>query len=86
MRECVHEHRVSDAIDAAAAEFPRIFEAIAALEWRLQHKPLDAVSKSDFFVYKQRGFPAHNIPDIVALYRYDGERVNIVAIHIERAV
>lgn len=65
MREVVQELAVSGAIDAATAEFPRLDDAISALEWRIGHKPEDAVSRDQYYVYRQRGFPRLNIPDIV---------------------
>jgi hypothetical protein len=85
MREVVLENCVSESLDAAAAEFPRIHDAMRGLEWRIGHKPHDAVARGEFFVYRQQGFPSLNIPDMVVLYRFEGEVVNIVAIHIERA-
>jgi len=85
MREIVHELRVSDALDAAAAEFPRVHDAMAGLEWRLAHKPQSALPRDEYFIFRQQGFPHLNIPDIVALYRYDDWKINIVGIHIEKA-
>jgi hypothetical protein len=85
MRVVIYEDAVSGSIDAAAAEFPRIHDVMAGLEWRIRHKPEDAVSRNKFFIYRQEGFPRLNIPDIVVLYRYEGEAVNIVAIHIEKS-
>ena len=85
MREVIYENSVSDSIDAAAAEFPRIHDAIAGLEWRIRHKPEDAVSRDKYYIYRQEGFPRLNVPDIVILYRYEREIVNIVGIHIEKS-
>jgi hypothetical protein len=85
MREVSQEHSVSAAIDAASAEFPRIHEAMMGLEWRLQHKPDDAVSRDKYYILRQKGFPRLNIPDIVVLYHFEGESVNIVGIRIEKS-
>jgi hypothetical protein len=85
MREVRYELSASGSLDAAAAEFPRVHDAMNGLEWRLRHKPEDAVSRDKYYVYRQEGFAQLNIPDIVVLYRYEGEIVNIVALHIEKA-
>jgi hypothetical protein len=85
MREIVQELRVSEALDAAAAEFPRVHDAMRGLEWRLARRPKDAVSRDQYLIYRQKGFPTLDIPDIVVLYRYENEQVNIVGIHVERS-
>lgn len=86
MRQIVQEHVVSEAIDQASAEFPRISDAISGLEWRLSHRPEDGIQrKSGFMVYRQSGFPTVDIPDITVLYTYDDNSVNVVRIRIDKS-
>lgn len=83
MREVVYEHSVTKQIDAAATKYPRIRDAVAGLEWRLRHRPHDAVCRANvYYIYRQTGFKNLNIPDIIVVYRYDGEKVNIRGIRI----
>jgi hypothetical protein len=86
MREVFYETDVTKQIDAAAVQFPRIHDAVAGLEWRLRHRPKEAVSRGTlFFVYRQKGFTNLNIPDITVVYRYEGERIHIFGIRIMAA-
>lgn len=83
MREVAYDASVSQQIDAAAKLYPRIEDAVRALEWRLRHRPLEAVQRPNlYFIYRQKGFKSLNIPDIVVLYRYENEIVNIRGIRI----
>ena len=83
MREVVYDADVSKEIDAARKKFPRIDDAIAGLEWRLAHRPEEAVSRGNlFYIYRQIGFKNLNIPDITVVYRYENERVRIFGIKI----
>ena len=85
MREVIQESQVSEDIDKASKEYPRIYEAIAGLEWRLGHRPSDGVArKKPFYIFRQSGFPNLNIPDITVLYKYEGEAITIVRIKIEK--
>jgi hypothetical protein len=86
MREVFYEDDVSQQIDAAAKQFPRIHEAIAGLEWRLGHRPKEAVARGLlYYIFRQKGFKNLNIPDITVVYRYDGERIHIFGIKITPA-
>jgi hypothetical protein len=86
LREVIQEPEVSQAIDNAAKEFPRINDAIAGLEWRLGHSPTDGVARATpYFVFRQSGFPDLNIPDITVLYRYEGEAITIFRIKIQKS-
>jgi hypothetical protein len=83
MREVFYEDDVSRQIDEAANQFPRMDDAIAGLEWRLRHKPEEAVARGPiYYIFRQKGFKNLNIPDITVVYRYDGERIHIFGIRI----
>jgi hypothetical protein len=86
MREIFYETDVTQKIDAAVVKFPRIHDAIAGLEWRLGHRPEEAVARKKlYFIYRQKGFKNLNIPDITVVYRYEGERIHIFGIRIMEA-
>jgi hypothetical protein len=86
VREVIQEKEVSKAIDDACKDYPRIYDAIAGLEWRLGHRPQDGVARTaPFYVFRQSGFPNLNIPDITVLYRYEGEAITILRIKIEKS-
>lgn len=86
MREVIQERNVSQEIDDACKEYPRLPDAISGLEWRLAHRPEEGVNRTHcYYVYRQSGFPNLNIPDVTVIYRYEGEAINIVRIRIEKA-
>jgi hypothetical protein len=86
MREVVYENSVTKQIDAAVTKYPRIRDAVAGLEWRLGHRPQEAVRRANvYYIYRQRGFKNLRIPDITVVYRYEGEKVNIRGIRIMEA-
>jgi len=86
MREIFYEDDVSQQIDAAAKQFPRIHDAVAGLEWRLRHRPTEAVARGPlYYIFRQKGFKNLNIPDITVVYRYEDERVHIFGIRIMAA-
>jgi hypothetical protein len=83
LRSIVYSDDAQVDVDAAREEFPRLEDAIQALEWRISHRPTDGINrKGNFWVFRQRGLAAQGIPEISILYSFTDEIVELHAILI----
>ena len=83
MRTVVLSHVAQVALDEAVADgaFHRVGDAWMGLEWRLCRRPEDGVLMGPgLYIFHQDGFPGLEIPDIVVVYRFTSDLVEVVAL------
>ena len=86
MRTVIFSREAQQDIDSAAKLFRRLEDSIRALEWRLAHRPIDGVHRSGrFWIFRQTGIAALNIPEISVLYSFTDDEVEIHAVLIRPA-
>jgi len=85
MRDVFEEHEVRKIIDAATTRYRRLEDAYEGLKWRLSHEPQNGVLipgySSPRFLYKIDP-PNEELPIILALYEFDGNRATILSLRL----
>jgi hypothetical protein len=81
IRTVTQSDRVSAVLDTSALLYPRIYEQIQALEWKLARKPESGIPLGNFWVYRQ-GRPIKGVPELTVLYTYDDDMVHIFELKV----
>jgi len=76
MRTVIEEGIVSETIDQAAENFPRLDDAFEALKWWLARKPESGEALDDLnWIYKQAGDVDIGLPALTVIYTFDAKCV-----------
>lgn len=74
---------VSNAINQAKKKYPRVEDVFFGLKWVLARDPQKGVQLSNsYWIIKTAPSAIRGVPVLVALYRFDGDQVDIDAIKI----
>ena len=88
-RQVVEERRAGKKVDKLRSSFHRFDDAWEALKWLLSRncERLDVMTRTasgeDYHLYRQAGDPIAGTPDIVVLFTYDENQVNLIDINAE---
>ena len=89
-REIVEEESVAARADELTKSFPRFDDAYEALKWLLARRcdKLPAMTRTvrgeRYHLYRQAGNDRNDIPDIIVLFTYDENRVNVCGMEAEK--
>ena len=89
-REIVEEQSVSGAVDEYSKQYARFDKVYLALTWLLARRCHDLpgrrpreVDGVQYYLYKMQGDPMADTPDIVILYTFNDQQVNIIAVEAQ---
>lgn len=88
IRGVVQEIKVTERVDELSQTFHRFQEAYEGLEWLLardcenllKFSQIKTVKGKRHYLYRQAGDPIARTPDIVVLFTYDDNQVNLIGI------
>jgi hypothetical protein len=84
LRTVIESIEVSSKVDAEGKIYPRLDEAFSALKWWLSHDPESGELIDDYhWLYKQGGDKRKKIPALVAIYTFDHDSVEILALLVK---
>lgn len=83
LRTVLEQESVVRNVTRAKAEFKRIDEAYAGLQWRLSRDPHAGYEfEPGFYVYKQVGLPSVGVPTLTVIYQFDEQTIEFRGIRI----
>jgi N-acetylglucosamine-6-phosphate deacetylase len=85
-RGVFQDREVTQDVETAKKSYRLVDDAISGIEWTLSHDPQAGIHREGpYWVYAQKGFKVHRIPEIVVLYSFTDDDVTLHAIMFRNA-
>ena len=85
-RRVVESHKTPDQVKECIRLFSRFPHAYKALKWRLERDCKNmGVAKNNFHLYSQSGNFDYDIPNLLVVYKFDDEKVEIISVSAQEA-
>jgi len=82
-RVVAESNSVTTAINRSKKKYPRVEDVFSGLKWALARDPANGILASNpYWVIKTAPSVAAGVPQIIALYRFDNDNVEIDAVKI----
>ena len=82
LREIVESKAVSDLLDAEIERHPRLQDTLLGVEWVLSRDPETGLRMNDGYWIYRNGVAAPGAPIVTVLYRFDDDRVEVLAVNV----